>query len=225
MMRRLSLVVSICLLMHYSSRAQNIFTAQKNSMSLVYIDNGQADIRAGVRLNTDVRIHISSTLDRLAAKTENYFVYYQPNKLKPLYYTKINKRLDILDELNLDNEYGAPYYKFDNEFILNILNQEPIKIADSLLCYFYIKSDYIYKSINKNPYEISRMFKYIPMELMTLTGCNPGFTQVVIRVSYKEDKNQKMSKEKMQSELISLLQFYNNKEEKNYINYDIQVLD
>jgi hypothetical protein len=224
-MARLTCILYIFCCVALNTHAQNIFTSTKNSLSLVYIDNGQADIRAGVRLNTDVRLHISSVLERLAAKSDHYFIYYQPNKLKPIYYTKINKRLDILDELNLDNEYAAPYYKFDNEYILNILNQEPIKITDSLLCYFYIKSDYIFKSLNKNPYEISRMFKYIPMELMALTGCNPGYTKVTIRVSYKEDKSMKMSKDKMQSELISLLQFYNNKEEKNYINYDIQVLD
>ncbi len=210
-------VLSVC--------AQQTFTTEKKSLSLVYIDNGQADIRAGVRLNSDVRVDISNILERLANKNENYFIYYQPNKLKPVFYTKINKRLDILDELNLDNEYATPYYNFDNEFILDILNQEPIRITDSLLCYYYIKSDYIFKSLNKNPYEISRMFKYIPMELMSLTGCKPGFTKVILRVSYKEDKSMKMSRDKMQNELNALLQFYNLKDEKNYISYDIQVLD
>ena len=210
------------LLFSLFTSAQTTSIKNYKSLELFFVDNGKIN-RSGLNDFTGLTDDFKTTIDKIGTKENMRFVFFQPNNSDPVIQTNYKERETIINNVYEMNEYEAPKFFFDDDAILNWINKIPFSVSDEANLYIYLQGDFIYKSITKANGEISLLLRYLPQQISTLTNCPDKSINVFINVANSKTTGQ--SKVWFEDNLNRLINFYNDSNKSNFINFRVKVYD
>lgn len=202
--------------------AQTTSIKNYKSLEFFYIDNGKIN-RNGIFDFAGLMDDLKTSIQNVGNKDNYKFVMFQPNNSDPKIQTNYKERESYINSIYELNEYEGPKFFYDDDAVLNWINKVPFLITEEANLYIYLQGDFVFKSITKANGEISLLLRYLPQQLYTLTNCPAKSFNVFIRIANSKSTGQ--SKAWFEDNVNRLINFYNEKDKSNYINFTVKVYD
>ncbi len=202
--------------------AQTTSIKSYKSLEFFYVDNGKVN-RNGIFDFSGLMDDLKTSVNNIGSKEDYRFVMFQPNGNEPKIETNYKERENYINRIYDLNEYEAPKFFFDDDAVLNWINKVPFTVSQEVNLYIYLQGDYVYKSITKANGEISLLLRYLPQQIFTLTDCPAKSLHVNIRIANAKSTGQ--SKAWFEENVNRLINFYNDSNKSNYINFSVKVYD